>query len=139
MADYYTHFSCMLDVSTPEKAALAFDFFVELRDEDDQSDDPQFQGFDLSRQDGSDSAILWISDDDNGDVESVITFVLRLAEKLDLTGLWGFEYSNTCSRPRLGAFGGGAQVIVLGARTTIAWTNTNEWLATALKGEGDHA
>jgi hypothetical protein len=100
------------------------------------TDDPRFSGFDLSRQDGPDSSILWIHDDDSGDVESVIAFVLRVAADLDLTGLWGFEYANTCSRPRLDAFGGGAHVIDLGARTTIGWTNTNEWLAAALNGEG---
>jgi len=39
----------------------------------------------------------------------------------------------------VGAFGGGAHVIDLGARTTIGWTNTNEWLANALNGEDAHA
>jgi hypothetical protein len=63
----------------------------------------------------------------------------RLAADLDLTGLWGFEYANTCSRARIGAFGGGAHVIDLGARTTIGWTNSNEWLAAALNGENAHA
>ena len=135
MADYFTHFSCLIDVSTSANAIRAMDLFVQLRDEDDLTDDPRFSGFDLSRQDGPDSSILWIHDDDSGDVESVIAFVLRLAVDLDLTGLWGFEYANTCSRPRLDAFGGGAHVIDLGARTTIGWTNTNEWLAAALNGE----
>lgn len=135
MADYFTHFSCLIDVGTSANAVRAMDLYVQLRDEDDLTDDPRFSGFDLSRQDGPESSILWIHDDDSGDVESVIAFVLRLAAELDLTGLWGFEYANTCSRPRLDAFGGGAHVIDLGARTTIGWTNTNEWLAAALKGE----
>jgi hypothetical protein len=135
MADYFTHFSCLIDVGTSANAIRAIELFVQLRDEDDLTDDPRFSGFDLSRQDGPDSSILWIHDDDSGDVESVIAFVLRLAEDLDLSGLWGFEYANTCSRARLGAFGGGAHVIDLGNRTTIGWTNTNEWLAAALNGE----
>jgi len=135
MADYFTHFSCLIDVGTSANAIRAMDLFVQLRDEDDLTDDPRFSGFDLSRQDGPDSSILWIHDDDSGDVESVIAFVLRLAANLGLTGVWGFEYANTCSRPRLDAFGGGAHVIDLGARTTIGWTNTNEWLAAALNGE----
>ena len=66
-------------------------------------------------------------------------FSAWIAEDLDLSGLWGFEYANTCSRARLGAFGGGAHVINLGKRTTIGWTNTNEWLAAALNGEDAHA
>lgn len=56
MADYFTHFSCLLDVGCPEKALRAIDFFVELRDEDDQSDEPQFHGFDLLLQDGPKAA-----------------------------------------------------------------------------------
>lgn len=139
MADYFTHFSCLLDVGTPEKAARAVDLFVRLRDEDDEAEEPQFRGFDLSRPDGPESSTLWIHDDDSGDVESVIAFVLRLADEINLTGLWGFEHANTCSRPRLDAFGGGAHLIDLGARKAIGWTSTHEWLAAALTGEDPHA
>ena len=85
------------------------------------------------------SSVLWIHDDESGDVEAVIAFVLRLAETLDLSGLWGFEHSNTCSRPRLDAFGGGAHVIDLGARKVIGWVNNQTWLAAALKGEDPDA
>jgi hypothetical protein len=139
MADYFTHFSCLLDVGTPEKATRAIDVFVTLRDEDDQLDKPQFYGFDLSRQDGPESSVLWIRDDESSDVEAVIAFVLRLAEDLDLVGLWGFEHSTTCSRPRLDAFGGGAHVIDLTARKVIGWVNTQTWLAQALTGEDPDA
>ena len=71
----------------------------------------------------------------HGDVEAVIRFVLRLADDLDLTGLWGFQYALTCSRPRLDAFGGGAHAIDLGARKSIGWSSTQEWLVAALNGE----
>ena len=79
--------------------------------------------------------MLWFHDDGQGDVESVIRFVLLLAEDLDLNGLWGFDYAHTCSRPRLEAFGGGAHVIDLGARKSIGWISTHEWLTAALNGE----
>jgi hypothetical protein len=62
---------------------------------------------------------LWIHDDCSGDPERVIAFVLLCAEQFDLKGLWGFEYANTCSKPRLDAFGGGAHVIDLGARKKV--------------------
>ena len=139
MADYFTHFSCLLDVGCPGKALRAIDFFVELRDEDDQSDEPQFRGFDLSLQDGPKSSVLWIRDDESGDVEAVTAFILRLPEELDLYGLWGFEHSNTCSRPRLDAYGGGAHVIDMAARKLIGWVNTQTWLAKALNGEDPDA
>ena len=135
MADYFTHFSCVLDVGTADKAIVALDQYLRLREEDDGLDDPEFSGFALSLQDGPGSSILWFHDDGQGDVEGVIRFVLRLAEELDLTGFWGFETALTCSRPRLDAFGGGAHVIDLGARKSIGWISTHEWLTAALNGQ----
>ncbi len=139
MADYFTHFSCLIDVGTSDKAARALALFQDLRAADHDVADPAVSGFDLVRQDAPEGGTLWIHDDEYGDVEAVIRFVLRLAEDLDLTGLWGFQYALTCSRPRLDAFGGGAHVIDLGARTSIGWTSTQEWLAAALNGEDPHA
>ena len=135
MADYFTHFSCLLDVGTPDKAARALALFQSLREADQDADDPEVAGFDLVRQDAPEDSTLWLHDDEHGDVEAVIGFVLRLAGELDLTGLWGFQYALTCSRPRLDAFGGGAHVIDLGARKSIGCTSTHEWLAGALNGE----
>ena len=134
MADYFTHFSCLIDVGTPDKAVRALALLQELRAADRDADDPEVAGLTL-RQDASEGSTLWIHDDEHGDVEAVIRFVLRLAEDLDLTGLWGFQYALTCSRPRLDAFGGGAHVIDLGTRKSIGWTSTQEWLAGALNGE----
>jgi len=99
------------------------------------ADDPEVAGLDIVRQDAPEGSTLWIHDDEHGDAEAVIRFVLRLAEELDLTGLWGFQYALTCSRPRLDAFGGGVHVIDLGARKSIGWTSTHEWLAASLNGE----
>ena len=135
MADYFTHFSCLLDVGTPDKAARGLALFQSMRAADQDADDPQVAGFGLVRQDVPEGSILWIHDDEDGDVEAVIRFVLRLAEELDLTGLWGFQYALTCSRPRLDAFGGGAHVIDLGTRKSIGWTSSQEWLTAALNGD----
>lgn len=135
MADYFTHFSCLIDVGSPDKAARALALFQELRAADQDADDPEVAGFNLMHRPAPEASSLWIHDDDLGDVEAVIRFLLRLAEELDLNGLWGFQYALTCSRPRLDAFGGGAHVIDLGARKSIGWISTQEWLAAALNGE----
>ena len=82
MADYFTHFSCLLDVGTPEKAARALALFHDLRAADQDADDPVVAGFDLVHQDAPEGSSLWIHDDEHGDVEAVIRFVLRLAEDL---------------------------------------------------------
>ena len=139
MADYFTHFSCLIDVGTPDKAARALALLQGLRAADQDADDPVVAGFDLVRQDAPEGSALWLHDNEHGDVEAVIRFVLRRAAELDLTDLWGFEYALTCSRPRLDAFGGGAHVIDLGARKFIGWTSSEEWLAAALNGEDAHA
>lgn len=139
MADYFTHFSCLIDIGSPDKAARAIALFQDLREADRDADNPEVTGFDLVRQGAPEGSTLWIHDDDHGDVEAVIRFVLRLAEDLDLTGLWGFQYALTCSRPRLDAFGGGAHVIDLGTRKSIGWTSSQEWLAAALNGEDPDA
>ena len=135
MADYFTRFSCVLDVGTSEKAVAAFDLFQRLCEEDEASDDPQFSGFALSLQDGPGSSELWFHDDDSGDPDGVVAFVLRLAEDLDLTGLWGFDYAHTASRPIIGSYGGGATVIDLKARKVIGWVGTHVWLSAALDGQ----
>ena len=135
MADYFTHFSCLLDVGTAENALAAHRMFVQSRLADADRDEPLCSGFELSLQEGDAAHVLWIHEDVSGDVEQVICFVLRLADELDLTGFWGFQYALTCSRPRLDAFGGGAHVIDLGARKSIGWTSSQEWLAAALNGE----
>jgi hypothetical protein len=129
MADYFTHFSCTLDVLTADNAARALQLY-----KDTPADDDGFSlsdGFRLSLK-GESGSQLWIYDDPTGDPERVVEFVLLCAEQFDLQGLWGFEYANTCSRPRLEAFGGGAHVIDFGARKSIGWVSTNEWLTRTL-------
>ena len=139
MADYFTHFSCLLDVGTPDKATRALALFQSLREADQDADDPEVSGFALARHDAPEGSTLWIHDDEHGDVEAVIRFVLRLAEDLDLIGLWGFQHGLTCSRPRLDGFGGGAHVIDLGARKSTGRTSSQEWLTAALNGEDANA
>ena len=93
MADYFTHFSCLLDVGTSENALAAHRMFVQSRLEDADRDEPLCCGFELSLQEGDAAYVLWIHDDLSGDVEQVIGFVLRLAEAFDLKGVWGFAYA----------------------------------------------
>lgn len=129
MADYFTHFSCTLDVVTADNAARALELYNDAPMHDDGF--PLSDGFLLSLN-GESGSQLWIHDDPTGDPERVIAFVLLCAEQFDLQGLWGFEYANTCSRPRIDAFGGGAHVIDLGARTSIGGVSTNEYLTRVL-------
>jgi hypothetical protein len=71
MADYYTHFSCLLDVGTPENAARALDLYNALA-HDNAAEDPPSDGFLLSIQPEHGGTQLWIRDDVTGDPEHVV-------------------------------------------------------------------
>ncbi len=104
MANYFTHFSCLLDVGTPENAARALDLYNRLS-EAGASEEPPSEGFLLSIQPEHGGTQLWMHDDVTGDPERLIQFVKRCAAEFGLTGRWGFQYANTCSKPRLDGFG----------------------------------
>jgi hypothetical protein len=133
MADYFTHFSCLLDVGTPENAVRALELLGELLKNDDE-DEPLYSGFLASIEPVPNGTKIWIRDDDYGDVEGVIEFVKRCGAKLGLTGRWGFQYANTCTKPRLDAFGGGAHVLDLATGEQLGWVGTDTWLNIVLDG-----
>lgn len=133
MADFFTHFSCLLDVGTPENAARALDLYNALSEEG-ATEEPPSEGFLLSIQPEHGGTQLWMRDDVTGDPERLIRFVKRCAAEFGLKGLWGFQYANTCSRPRINAFGGGLHVLDLATGETVDWLYTDGWLATVLDG-----
>jgi hypothetical protein len=133
MADYFTHFSCLLDVGTPDNAARALDLYNTLAAENAAEDSPS-EGFLLSIVPEHGGTQLWMRDDTTGDPAHVVQFVQRCAEAFSLSGRWGFQYANTCSKPLLDGFGGGAHVLDLATGETIAWTYTDGWLAQVLDG-----
>jgi hypothetical protein len=135
MADYFTHFSCLLDVGTPENAARALDLYNTLSEEG-ASEEPPSEGFLLSIQPEHGGSQLWMRDDVTGDPERLIQFVKCCAAEFGLTGRWGFQYANTCSRPRLDGIGGGAHVLDLATGETVDWIYTDGWLDQTISGEG---
>jgi hypothetical protein len=138
MADYFTHFSCLLDVGTPQNAARALDLYNALT-EAGAAEEPPSEGFLVSIQPEHGGSQLWLRDDVSGDPERLIQFVKLCAAEFGLKGRWGFQYANTCSRPRLNSFGGGAHILDLGTGDTVGWIDTDGWLATALDGRDPDA
>ena len=132
MADYFTHFSCELDVVTTDNAARALELYRQFSDELEIEE--QTPGFDLvATPTAEQPALLWICDDNaSGDTDHVLAFVSKLGPMLGITGLWGFEWAHTCSKPRLEAFGGGALVIDLASGETLGTISSNEWLTRTL-------
>ena len=130
MADYYTRFSMLFPVGTAENVGPALALYRQLADELDENDEAI--GF-LAEADGpSTSPHLWLHSDESGEPEHVILFALRCAEAFSLTGLWGFRWALTCSKPRLDGYGGGAQLLDLGQRESLEWVDCEQWIAEQL-------
>ncbi len=132
MADYFTHFSCVLDVSTPDNAARALDLYPAFM-KDAAREGALAGGFRVSIHLDHGGTKLWMRDEVTGDPLQVIIFVQRCAEAFGLTGRWGFQWANTCSERRVNAFRGGAHVLDLSTGRPIAWIRTNGWLARAVR------
>lgn len=127
MADYFTQFSCVLDLGMEDNAARALALYDQLAAELEESDDTQI-GFLASITPEGGGAQLWICADESGDPDHVARFVCRCAEAFQLTGRWGFQWAHSCSKPRLDGFGGGALLIDLAAGETVASLDTGDWL-----------
>jgi len=138
MADYYIHFSCLLDVGTPENAARALDLYTALSQEN-AAEDPPSDSFALSIQPEHGGTMLWMRDEGTGDPAQVIAFVKRCAAIFGLTGRWGLQYATTCSKPRVDGFGGGAHVIDFATGETVDRISTDGWLSALLTGGASHA
>jgi hypothetical protein len=131
MADYFTRFSCLLDVGTKDNAETALDLYRTFMAEASRNGRPP-DGFRLSIHPGGGGTQLWMRDDVDGDPLQVISFVRHCAESFGLSGRWGLQWANTCSRPQINAFSGGAHVLDLSSLKTIARADTSQWLAHVL-------
>jgi len=135
MADYFTQFSCLLDLGDAKHTDRALQIYAEMAAALD-ADDGLAIGFTAERS-STDPSALWLHDDGGyGEPEHVIAFALRCAEVFDLKGRWGFCWALTCSRPRLDGFGGGAQLLDLGAGQSLDWIDCSHWLAIQIEGGG---
>ena len=131
MADYYTSFSCLFDVGTAEHAVRATELYQQQADQLEEDDGIRLR-FDMEPDPANGPGVLWIRSDGDGEPEHVIEFVKLCAEAFGLQGKWGFWWSLSCSRMRLDGFGGGAHVIDLDRRETIAWMDCEHWVADQL-------
>ena len=131
MADYFTHFSCALDVGSADNVVRALVLLEVYTSEIEDADGVEL-GFDLAIDPESGPGMLWISSDGYGEPEHVVAFVLRCAAAFDLAGRWGFVWALTCSRLRFDGFGGGAQLLDLSERRSLASLDCEHWLAASL-------
>lgn len=139
MANYYTHFSCLLPLGSATNAEAALAVYERLAGELDAQDEVIGFAAEVTLDaDEAEATSLWLHDDaGEGNPEHVIAFALRCADAFGLTGRWGFCWALTCSKARLDGFGGGAHMLDLGRRETVAWVDCDHWVAERLAAAGE--
>lgn len=120
MANYYTTISHMMHI--PEEIIdQVFDYACDVLEKRNTEDD--FCGLELNKQQEG----IWFSTDESVEVEAAVDVIAAIQERFGLREpeilLWG----NSCSKPRLDAFSGGAALIQMDYDTEylvperIAW------------------
>ena len=140
MADYFTNFSVIYEI--PEQHRAWVERILSGTEEPfervewpSEQDTPQFgwQWDANARHGGSDrkgETSLWIYSDGQGFVEDVCTFIAYIQKRLDLVHPFSMEWANSCSKPRIDAYSGGALVIHRGKDRFI---NTGCWVDREMK------
>ena len=122
MANYYTTFSCELTDLTEKEMRWANRVLIsrEYRN-DERGDGISFPEWQVDKKRGE----LWLYSD-YGAVETTAEFVQRFIQKLRPGHIFAFEWANTCSRPIINSFGGGACVVT---EDEIYWNSTSCWVS----------
>jgi hypothetical protein len=125
MANYYTRFSCVLPVGSPENIQRAYDAFAEYADH--LKLDEEVPAFCVTH-DAARSEMLITSGDGSGDPDQVAAYAAYVGPSCGLAGPWGFVWSYTCDRDQTDGFGGGALVLDLADGRILDAMSCDEWL-----------
>ena len=82
-------------------------------------------GFECTVESISGKRQAWLHTDESGDVGKVVHFVRKFLKKFNPTGCWTLTYAATCSKPRLGEFGGGGVFVTA---NSVKWTNAYDFI-----------
>lgn len=132
MADYFTNFSFIVQLTNAAQQDQALDLFKKTsgiqQGEEVPNDFPaalkEFADdcvFEVEA--GSQANTLWLHSDCGG-IDSVCEFVQHLIKQFKLLPV-AFEWSYDCTKPRTDAYGGGAAYITAEEIKTIS---TSEWV-----------
>ena len=69
---------------------------------------------------------LWIYSEEYGSIEDIGEFVHAFLKKFRPDQCFTLTWADTCSKPRIGEFGGGAVFVTA---DDIEWMNTYQWVA----------
>lgn len=129
MADYFTHFSFTLERVTAEEAAWAL---AEVAKAENPEDPEEIEplGFDLIDEPRPGGRLLWIRSGDGGEGSgnpaNAAYFVQQFLKRWRPEEAASFNWCNSCSKPRLDAYSGGAFIITarkIRALYTSVWAD----------------
>lgn len=126
MADYYTHFS--FEIPKLHKGETEW-LKAEIKRRQEIIDENDFPLFDAEYSFDPDGT-LWLHDSEGCNLDNLALFVQEFIKQFRPKAIFGFEWSNDCSKPRLDAYGGGAVVITA---SHIYWINTSSWISKTIK------
>lgn len=109
MADYFTHFAFQLRFETPEVAAQALTDFEAMAVTIEMGD--QHLGVTAARWQDAPNDLFFSDDGGSPDLDELAGVILALGQKHGLKGRFGFQFSDSCSKARPDAFGGGAVAV----------------------------
>jgi len=117
MANSYRTFSEMLPLRTEAERAWCKEQLEYLHD----SEEDHRAEFEWAfEEDG-----LWIYATEYGNVDDVVAFVQDFLAEFRPDGCFSLAWAETCSKPRIGEFGGGAVFVT---KNTMEYQNTGDWL-----------
>ena len=121
MANNYRSFSEMLALNTDAEREWCKSYLKDLGDTEDGTE------FGYAFEDQG----LWVFTEEYGNVDRVADLVQEFFKEFRPDGIFTLSWSDTCSKPRLGEFGGGAVCVT---RNTVEWMTTDDWLTDKQKG-----
>lgn len=119
MADYYSQFSFIIPLTPQQTDELLND----LNNKETLKhifEDPEYVNLGIAK----DNDGLWVASEIDGNINDAVALLEHAVRRYQLPPI-GFEWGNTCSKPRLDGFGGGA---VWTDGETTEFTSTGEWL-----------
>jgi len=96
-----------------------------LRDHEDLDDDADMPGFGVEFQSAGKDRQAWFHAEEGGDPGRVAHLVQKFLKKFRPDQCWSLTYATTCSKPRLGEFGGGAVFVMA---DSICWNSSYDFV-----------
>jgi hypothetical protein len=149
MADNYLQFSEQIVIKGGKKAVDTLTRELELIDERAiDEDDPQWDEYvalcSIYGMDPGYSCLdfgyefkkegrrwtLWVYAGEYGSIDNVCIFMKRYLKRFNPDRCFSISWATSCSKPRIGEFGGGAAFVT---KDEIIWLSTHQWLETNFK------